>query len=165
MRVPVYEELKITKFDVMNVLDQMKKSRAGQVPCYINLNSLDDKETEHALQVIEDVLKMIKTSAFFPYPVYIISNLHGLETQLAIIESSDKLPKHFMRPIKRLTSKELSLLNKAVTLTNRITNTPIRQRLQELHQGTSHHKELFKRSKELDFYQEIIEKIRKRKKH
>lgn len=161
MRVPVYQELKITKFDVMNVLDQMKKSRIGQAPCYIDISPLEKDEAEHALQVIEDTFKMLKASPLFPYPTYIITEIPELETNLPTIETKDKLPKHFMRPIKRLTSKELSLLNKAVTLTNRIANTPIQQRLQELQQGTKYYKMLFQLSKELDFYQDVLEDLKK----
>lgn len=163
MRVPVYEELKISKFDVMSVLDQMKKSRVNQVPCYIDLSTLELDEIEHALQVIEDTLKMLKASPLFPYPIFIITQITGLQTSLPIVETKEKLPKHFMRPIKRLTSKELSLLNKAVTLTNRISNTPMEQRLRELQQGTRYHKMLFQLSKELDFYQDVVEKLKSRK--
>lgn len=165
MRVPVYEELKISQFDVMAVLDQMKKSRLGHVPCYIDLVGHPENETDQALQALEDALIMLKVSPLFPYPFFIISDkIKRQTTHIPIVQNKSELPAHFKKPVKRLTSKELSLLNKAVTLTERISNTPLQQRQKELDEGTRFHKMLFQLSKELDFYQEILEDLQMEKK-
>lgn len=162
MRVPVYEELEISQFDVMSVLDTMKKSRVGHVPSYIDLTEKTKTEVERAIQIVEDVLQMLKVSALFPYPLFIITREIQIETHIPLVSNKERLPMHFMRPIKRLTSKELSLLNKAITLTQRMTNTPLQQRQKELAHGTRLHKTLFQLTKELDFYQDILEKLQKR---
>lgn len=159
MRVPVYEEIKITKYDVMNVLDVMKKSRVGKAPTYIDLNDKNQDETLHCLDIIHDALKVMKTSPVFPYPLYLITPFKDIESELPLVFNKSDLPKHFMKPVKRLTSKELNLLNKSVTLSERISNTSLSQRQAELKSGIRYYKMLYQLTKELDFYQGILENL------
>lgn len=155
MRVPVFEEIKILKFDVMSVLDVFKKSKVGHGPCTIDLSTKSAQELEEILETLEDALTILKTSPKVPYPIYIFTPHTSVKTDFALIKGPEQLPQHFIKRVKRLTSKELSLLNKSITLTQRILNLPLRQRERELKVGLRFHKELFKLSKEMSFYENI----------
>lgn len=162
MRVPVFEEIKLSKFDVMSIVDQFRRSKVGMGPCSIDLRDKNAQEMNEICDVIEDALTILKVSAKIPYPIYIFTNYTSTASSCSLIKGPEQLPFHFIKRVKRLTSKELSLLNKSVTLTQRILNLPLRQRERELEVGLRFHKKLFQLSKEMSFYEDIQTRLEKK---
>lgn len=162
MRVPVFEEIKLSKFDVMSIVDQFRKSKVGQGPCTIDLRDKNAQEIVEICDIIEDALTILKISPKIPYPIYIFTPYTSTPSSCSLLKGPQQLPQHFIKRVKRLTSKELSLLNKSITLTQRILNLPLRQRERELRVGLRFHKELFKLSKEMSFYEDIQARLEKR---
>lgn len=162
MRVPVFEEIKITKFDVMTIIDHFRRAKVGFNPCVIDLRDKNEQEISEICEVIEDALIIMKVSAKIPYAIYIFTPHTSTHSSCSLIKGPEQLPRHFIKRVKRLTSKELNFLNKSVTLNQKILNLPLLQRERELKVGLRFHKKLFQLSKEMSFYEDIQAKLEKK---
>lgn len=161
MRVPVYEEIVLKNTDVMSMVDVLRKSKVGKGPTYLNLHSIVENKIVNLLGTLVEALKILKISAYFPYPLYIISPVKPDHLDLPYLDSELDLPKHFFNKIKRLNSKELDLTHKIATLTERISNQPIETRRKELAASMEIQKKLFTLTKEQAFYERLIVNINK----
>lgn len=159
MRVPVYEQLKLKETDVMSLVDILRKSKVGKGPTYIDLTPYEERETYFILETLQEALKILKVSAYCPYPLYVLTPYSYPEIDIPTLPSETELPAHFFNRIKRLNSKELDLVNKIGTLTERINNQPIEARRREMKKNLSAQKQLFLITKQQDFYEHLLKKL------
>ena len=159
MRVPVYEELIFKSTDVMTVIDTIRKSRVGKGPTYLNMQPYELNQHHEVLSTLIEALKILKLSAYFPYPLYIISQHRLSDVDLPFLDDEKSLPAHFHNKIKRLNSRELDLSHKISTLTDRISNQPVETRRKELKKTMVQQRHLFHLTKEQAFYENVIQKL------
>lgn len=161
MRVPIYEEIVLVNYDIMSIVDLMRKSRVGKSPSYINLSSFEEKEVYIILETLSEAFRILKISPYFPYPFYIISTFYYPEIDIPVLKSTVELPNHFKNKVKKLNNKELDLVNKTATLSERISNQSITAKRRELRQKLKEHKRLFHLCREQSFYEDILQNLKK----
>jgi hypothetical protein len=156
MRVPIYEEINLTKHDTESILAMLRGKKFGQVPYYITTSDIDQDFLSVALDNISEALITLNVNTRLPYPVYIISGIKRYHPQLTLLESVNHLPNHFYNKVRRLKTKETALLKKTTLLASKIQNENISHKLSELSEIIQPQRKLFELSKELDFYEEIL---------
>ena len=161
MRVPVYEEIVLVNYDIMSIVDLMRKSRVGKNPSYLNLSSLEEKEVYLILETLSEAFRILKISPYFPYPFYVITPFYYPEIDIPALKSTVELPNHFRNKVKKLNNKELDLVNKTTTLSERIANQSITAKRRELRQKLKDQKRLFHLCREQSFYEDILQKLKK----
>lgn len=164
MRVPIYEEIKLKDYDVMSFVDILRKSKVGKGPTYLELGHLEEKEAYLILETLSEALKILKISPLFPYPLYIIGPFNFPELNIPIIPNSSELPKHFYNRVKKLNSKELDLVNKITTLTERVSNHPLETRRRELKKSMKDQGTLFLLTRELASYENMLDALNRKSK-
>lgn len=156
MRIPIYEEISLEEHDLQSILAIFKEKKFGQVPYYISTSNINLDFISEALNNISEALIILNVSALFPYPIYIISQKECLHPNLNILQSVNMLPKHFFNKIRRLKTKETSLLTKTTLIASKITNQNITEKIDTLTKIVKPQRSLYEYSKEIHFYETIL---------
>jgi len=104
---------------------------------------------------VAQVLEQMKIHPLFPYPIYIICDKVQSDTRVPVAPSLKELPRHFVRKINKLKSKEASLLNKDGVLAQKVSNLDIDEKMQILKRNAELSKQLYLICRELKFYESI----------
>ncbi|WP_127715891.1 hypothetical protein [Halobacteriovorax sp. HLS] len=159
MRIPIYEELILNQYNVEYLREELGKSKLGLIPMYTSLHLISDKERPTAAMNIEQVLKELEIHPRYPYPFYIISETPIRSISITVVEHVQNLPLHYFKKAKRLKNKELALLNKATLLAEKVVNNDLYQKEIDLKEGYTHQVLLYRKSKELNFYENVLEEL------
>ncbi|OUR97152.1 hypothetical protein A9Q84_12560 [Halobacteriovorax marinus] len=156
MRIPIYEELTIEDFSLENLRQTFNDCKVGLIPMYSSFHGLSPKERPIAAMNIEVALKELDIYPFYPYPFYIISETAIRGITISVFSKVEDLPSHYFKKAKRLKNKELLLLNKTTLLAEKVFNNDLYQKEDILKEGYANQKELYRKSKELNFYENIL---------
>jgi hypothetical protein len=159
MRIPIFEEIEVKKFDLnsLNKFFVNKKLRRG--PHYIDLTKLSSAFVVEAMDNIAIALEKLNIHPEFPFPFYIITEACSSHKVLQVSKSVDDLPAHFVRRVKRLKNKELAVLNKTLLLAEKLSNQEVKEIINDLKSCYGPQKELYQNCREINFYQHILDQI------
>lgn len=157
MKLPIIEIVVIKDFSAAEVCKQLSLMKFGQTPFAFDLINIPTGNHLEAAQNISDQLHFLGIKSYFPYPIIIISSHLKDFDELPTVKKEAHLPSHFQQKGKRLKNKEASLMHKVELLSEKIENYNADQKLEELKKYMKSNKKLYDLSKELNFYQIILE--------
>ncbi|WP_372653104.1 hypothetical protein [Halobacteriovorax sp.] len=161
MRIPIYEELILDNYSVEYLKDIIKSSKIGSLPMYSSLHNIPNAEKPLVISNIEIALRELQKSPYFPYPYYIVSDYNLKSAEIEIFNSVEELPSHYFKKSKRLKNKELMLLNKVSVICEKVSNMQIYNKQKVIDNSSLAQKALYKKTKELNFYEEVTSIIQK----
>lgn len=159
MKIPIFEEVMIKSYDEGSLRLRFQRTRVGKTPAYVLLHHLNIDELSEALNNMATVLKDLKIHPHFPYPFYVITKLIDDHPLFPIAGTVAELPRHYFKKIKRPTKKESALLNKVGILANKISNISLYERNKDIEKYKIDQRELYRATKELNFYETILEDL------
>jgi hypothetical protein len=158
MKIPVFEEVIITKFEYEHLKAELADSRIGKVPTFINLITQKKSDLNAIIAELENVFLELKLHARFPYPTYLISH-SACESIFPFVVSTQELPDHFFKKVKRPNNKELQLLNKLDLKVDKLSNLDRKKILTQFNETSIPQKKLYNISKELHFLEMIHQQL------
>lgn len=162
MKVPTLEEIKLSNLDLSNVKATFIKAKVGCNPCYLDLSHLSSSRVEEIMPILELVLRELNISPKFPYPFYIISKSDNINTLFPVLESIEAIPSYFKVDAKRITNKEIKILEKIEIIRSQILNEEVQKRLEEYQMTVFPQKIIKSLAKEALFLEKVQKMIRKK---
>jgi hypothetical protein len=164
MRIPIYEELILDDYSEEYLRGALSKSKIGQVPMYTSFHNISAKERPTAAMNIELIMKELNIHPNYPYPFYIISETPLRSIIISVFDVVESLPSHYFKRAKRLKNKELALLNKTTLLAEKVINNDLYEKVNDLKEGYEGQKLLYRKSKELSFYEDVLNDLERQEK-
>ena len=163
MKIPIFEEIRLsdTKVDQLRLL--VSESRIGAVPSYLNISNLKKEERDTLIINLEQVILEQGIHPTFPYPLYLVST-NPVKSILPTVRSVKELPEHFFKKVKRPNNKELQLLNKLSLKVNKIKNLELYKIIASFKSSSTSQKELYNETKELYFLETLSSRILEKQK-
>jgi len=164
MKIPVFNEIILegTSFD--EIKKSLRKMHVGQGPTYLVMDEWQDEEFYDILSKLAQITNEMGYNVKLPFPFYIITSSIDYHPIFPVAKSVNDLPSHFRKKVKRLKSKEHSLLAKVEVLSEKLINMELAEKIKKHRDRSSLNKELYKLSSELNFYQFLEDEITKRNK-
>ncbi len=162
MRIPIFEEIIVKKFDLISLTKFFAQKKFGNCPHFINLNGLSAGLVNDAIDNIANALDRLSIHPKFPYPLYIITEAINTHPVLQVSATTNELPAHYIRKVKRLKNKELAILNKTLLLSEKLSNQEIDKKLNDLSSAYGPQRSLYNNCREIHFYQFILDKLNTR---
>ena len=160
MKLPIFSSIEVTDFSKEGLVEAFIKCQLGDYPLYLYLESKDKKETLSILETVYEIITDMNINIRFPYPFYVVSPALDHYEGLLIVNNTSQLPRHFVKRIKRLKNREMTLLNKTKLMLDKLKNHDIEMELDKIKARSYQNKELFNITKENNFYQKVLESIR-----
>ena len=161
IKLPFYDEINIEPKDLFSIEKIIEKSKIGKVPIYFQISNLSKKHQKEFLNEFFELAKKNDLNLYFPYPVYIISNLEDIvefETRL-IFKKADDLPSFYKKDLQKLRAKEVTILKKIFFNSERINNIDNRSKLNFVMENAKNQKHLFELTKEFNFLKNILDEL------
>ena len=162
IKLPFYDEINIEPKDLFSIEKIIEKSKIGKIPIYFKISNLSKKHQKEFLNEFFELAKKNDLNLYFPYPVYIISNLEDIgefETRL-IFKKVDDLPSFYKKDLQKLRAKEVTILKKIFFNSERINNIDNRSKLNFLMENAKNQKHLFELTKEFNFLKNILDELK-----
>lgn len=160
MRLPVFQSIDCSEYSKPSLHEAFKRSGLGSFPLYIYLDLKDQEKVLETLETIVDLIHEMRVNIAFPYPFYVVTPVVDSYEGLMIINNTSQLPKHFVKRIKRLKNREMTLLNKSKLILDRLNNHNLDEEMEKIKARSYQNKELYNLTKEYSFYNSILEKMR-----
>jgi hypothetical protein len=160
MRIPIYEEIPVQHYSLIELRKALAKSNLGKGPCYIAIHSEDQEYISKALDNIANTLKDIGYQDSLPYPLFIVCDQVHSHPELDIFPDVSSLPKHFFKKAKRLNKKELALLSKSTLLSSKLSNIDTKNIKAEIAKLRENQQDLYKACMETSFYKDILQELK-----
>ncbi|EQC43048.1 hypothetical protein M899_0367 [Bacteriovorax sp. BSW11_IV] len=162
MKVPSIEELKIEKFELTDLIAQLKK-KVGTGPLFIKLDRKTYNEATKIVDQLSKALSALRVDPHFPYPIYIITEHDIIMSPFSIFSDEEQLPNHFKIKSNRLKNKEISLLQKSTILAKRVSNHNIEDITNDLNIAVNNQRALRDLVKENLYYEKMLKNLEKEK--
>ena len=162
MKLPTFKELKLTNYNVSELVESLKLQEAGLYPTYLVLNTNSEEETREVLDNLAGAFAQLNINPKFPYPFYAITDKVAYHKSVPICSKISKLPSHFAKDSKRIKGRELAMLNRTNLLKDKVVNLPFYERLTKLKKGLSGQRELYEKTKQLHYYETLLENLNSR---
>lgn len=155
MNLPNYQliTLKTSSFEELESI--LKRDINSSRAIGIVLSELDLEDQKEVAALIENYFSTQDISYFFPYPVYIISDIPQSLSNMLIISDKKNLPNFFKQKESKPNTKENQILTRNKLLQQEIRNLNMSKIQVGLSTYASGHKELYQLTKEESFYLEI----------
>lgn len=159
MKIPVFEEIQLNQAcDSAYIEEKFTELHVGELPVYIRADKITREDFIETLPNIEAALKRMGVNARLPYPIVILTHHIEAHHSFLIVKSEDELLKHFNSKTKRLSKREVQILNKISLAKDKFINLFQDDSLNEIHNVMKDQRELYILSKELHFYEQIKKK-------
>jgi hypothetical protein len=161
IKLPFYDEIKIEPKDLFSIEKIIEKSKIGKVPIYFDISHLNKKHQKEFLKDFFELAKNNDLNLYFPYPVYIVSNLEetgSVKTKL-IFKKTDDLPCFYKKDLQKLRAKEVSILKKIFFNSERINNLENQPKLNFVVENAKNQKLLFELTKEFNFFKNVLDEL------
>lgn len=162
MKLPTLEEIKLSNLDISNVKSVFVRSKVGSTPCYLDLSNLTTERALEIVPILELVLRDMNLSPRFPYPFYLISKSDKINSTFPVVESFESIPSYFKVDAKRITNKELKILEKIEIIRSQILNEEVQKRLEEYQMTIFPQKIIKSLAKEALFLEKIQKLLNKK---
>ena len=130
-------------------------------PQVIDLRKLSIKEQQTAIALVEDFFSTQNISPHFPYPVYVLTEL--LEKfVVSTFKRENDLPKFFPKRHIKMGLKETHLSDKNTLLQRELKNSDTLNNNITIKNFASAHQKIFFRERERNFYESILESLKRR---
>ena len=132
--LPIYHQIDFIDLDdEVEISRIIKDSLVGEVPCFIDLNSVDAEQILSFVSIFSKKLEAMRINPFFPFPIYLIISEMNTVTEFPVVSHIDRLPRHFSAPQQRSTSKrEKTIMNRINLNQEKIRNRNITSDLKKL---------------------------------
>lgn len=159
MKLPLIQKLEIIPTQVEEIQAIFKKNGVASCPTLLLFTNLNGHKLSVAFEMCQKAFQNLELNPRFPYPTYIVHEAETKQSFFPEIQSQNNLPKHFIKKIKRVKKREQSLLDKVITLSDRIKNHKIHEDLEYLKSKSQQNRELSNLCAEKSFYLELLEKM------
>lgn len=158
MKIPIFEEILLSEMTAEKLRIIVSDSKIGKVPCYLNLTSLKKEEIDHLILNLEQIILEYNLHPFFPYPLFIVSDL-PVKSIFPWVRTVKDLPEHFFKKVKRPNNKELQLLNKLSLKVDKIKNLELYKIINQFKDSSESQRELYNVTKELYFLETLNSRL------
>ena len=159
MKVPLLQKIDIQDISIESIKTMFDRNPIGIAPVIFVLDEAIIEQRELFAKNCLQVFRQRAINPFFPFPSYILCS-KKVETQgLPQLYKIEEAPKHFIKKIKRVKSREQTLLTKAQTYQSRIQNHSVTEDLEYLEHKREDNRKLRDLCYEKNFYINLIEKM------
>lgn len=159
MKVPLLQKIEITHKDLAELESIFKKNGIGKVPSIFLFPEFTIEETEKAFEMLEDLCRHLELDPNFPYPLYVLNEWNIEQSYFPEINDLNNVPRHFVKKIKRLKKREQNILDKVITLSDRINNHQVTQDLEYITMKAEANKKLKELCSEKGFYLDLLDRM------
>lgn len=160
MKLPILQKIDIQDTARESLQLVFERNNIGITPTILILDEAIVAHREIFAKNCLEVFKIKGLNPFFPFPCYILTpekiQTHGLPQ----IRSIEEAPKHFIKKIKRIKSREQTLLSKADTYQSRIQNQSVTEDLTYLRRKREDNHKLRDLCRQKSFCATLLEQIR-----
>ncbi len=159
MKIPVFEEIQLNQAcDSAYIEEKFTELHVGEIPVYIRADKITREDFIETLPNIERAIKRMGVNPKLPYPIVILTSHIEEHHSFAIVKTEEDLLKHFNTQTKRLSKKELQILNKISLAKDKFINLFSEDSIADLQNVVKNQRELYTLSKELFFYETLKKK-------
>lgn len=163
MKIPIFEEILFENFLDETISENLKASKIGKVPTFINLTELKKSEKDEIILKLKAQFLYLNLNPRFPYPCYLITEKVS-DSYFPTCLTVKELPDHFFKKVKRPNNKEVQLLNKLGLKVEKIKNLDLNRINDELQDTAYSQRKLYQYTKELYFLELLNYKLFERNK-
>lgn len=160
MKIPLLLKIEVQDIALESIKYILEKNSAGKAPLLLVL----DKEVVSKREVFAknciEVLKEKGINPYFPYPCYIVSPARIETKGIPHLHKIEQAPKHFIKKIKRIKTREQGLLTKVDTYYSRIRNQSVDDDLDYIQRKREDNRKLRDLCHQKKFFISIVEKLR-----
>ncbi len=160
MKVPLLQKIEIQDISPEAINLIFDRNPIGVAPIIF---ILDEVVLPHKDIFVKNCIKIFKErgiSPYFPFPCYLLSNERIENKAMPQLRSIEDAPKHFIKKIKRVKSREQSLLSKADTYQSRTQNHSVTKDLEYLKRKREDNRKLRDLCHEKNFCISLLEKMK-----
>lgn len=156
------QKIEIDDFEDSSLEKVLLKNQVGSCPTLLSLEVPKGSSWSECALKVEANFKTLSVDPRFPYPTYLLNPM-GIKTSqyFPSLAALTDAPKHFKKKIKRLKNREQVLLEKTITLSNRIKNHSVPKTWAYLLEKSFMNKTLRNLCHEKAFYNDILDTLTK----
>lgn len=163
MNLPIYQIINVRSSQVEDVLAVLHVDMNLRRPVVLTCKGLDRDQQREVIGLIENWFSEGRSSCRFPYPVYIVADHGEALGQVPVVADVAALPKFFNQKELNTNVKEGQIIDRSRLLQQEIRNVDPILASDALRRYGLHHKKIWYLVKEAAFYEEILEKLKKKK--
>lgn len=161
MKLPLIQKIEILEFDPQYLQGVLAKNYCGMCPTVFLLHPTPGMTMKQAVEALKQAFLASNIDPRFPYPSYIQRDLSVEQDFFTEVDTTQDVPRHFVKKIKRMKKREQTLHTKTVTLSERITNHPLSRDLEYIEQKSKMNKSLRDAVMEKKFYFDLLLKLKR----
>ncbi len=159
MKVPLLQKIEISIKDLPELEDIFRKNSIGSIPTILIFTEMTIEHTKKAIHACEALCRQKDLDPSLPYPLYILNQWQIEQSFFPEVSDLNNIPRHFVKKIKRVKKREQNILDKVVTLSNRINNHHVTGDLEYIALKAKDNKRLKELCSEKNFYLDLITKL------
>lgn len=159
MKVPLLQKIEIGQNDISELENIFKKNNIGKIPTILIFTDLTIEQSKNAFLLTEGLCRHLEIDPQFPYPLYILNEYNIEQSFFPEINDLNSIPRHFVKKIKRIKKREQNILDKVVTLSDRISNHQVTGDLEYIALKAKDNKKLKELCSEKSFYLELLTQL------
>lgn len=163
MNLPIYQIINVKSSQVEDVMAVLNVDMNLHRPVALVCKNLDRDQQLEVIGLVENWFSEGLSSCRFPYPVYIVADHGEALGQVSVVPEVQALPKFFHQKELQTNVKEAQLIDRSRLLQQEIRNLDPKQNQDTLKRYGLQHKKIWFLVKEAAFYEEILEKLKKKK--
>ena len=155
MNLPVYNEVKIDFSTQECIASDIKNSKIGNAPCYLDLSDMEIDEVNSSLAAIKQELLILGLNPKIPYAFYIVTDKIKQHPFFTIVKTEKELPSYFRIRIKQPSAKESALNQKVQILSEKIKNHLDEEKNDNIKKYANYSKEIYQAKKQEFFWDKL----------
>lgn len=156
MKVPLLQKIEISQKDLTELENIFKKNSVGKIPSILIFTDLTIEQTQAAFQMAEGLCRHLELDPSLPYPLYVLNEWNIEQTFFPEVTDLNSVPRHFVKKIKRVKKREQNILDKVITLSDRINNHQVTSDLEYIALKAKDNKKLKELCSEKSFYLDLL---------
>ena len=163
MNLPIYQIINVRSAQVDDVMAILHDDMNLRRPVALNAKHLDLDQQRDVIGLVTNWFSEGRSSARFPYPVFIIADLSEAVGHIPVVDSVQALPKFFQQKEAQTNVKESQIIDRSHLLQQEIRNTDPTLAEAVLGKYALNHKKLWFLIQEASFYEELLARLKKQK--
>jgi hypothetical protein len=165
MGLPTFHKINVVDTNIENLQRLLTRDLNLSHPVVLNLKSLHPDEQRDIIDFIENFFEINNYSSTFPYPVYILTDVTNSMTNVPTASDLKFLPKFFSQRDLKIGARETSILIKNKLLQQEIHHLDPQVGQDEIEDYRKIHRKIFELEKERKFYEHLIKRLERGKRH
>lgn len=161
--MPVYHHIHLKTDNLDEIAAKLTTDMNLRNPIAFHLEHMTPDQQREIIGVIENYFDAQNVSFEFPYPIYLIATVEKSSTGMPVVKTQNELPRFFLQKEGRMNVKETHLVLKNKLLHQEIRNVDSSLLRTEIEKFAETHREIYELETEMAFYQDLLNKLKGKK--